>query len=396
MIQGDHGPVTIRNVRYLVPEPVRVQIGPVAYQTFQGNFDVISDFTGLKPVSLGILPELSCEVLDRDDAYAAIYQTQLTVPKAAEYQFTLAFTGGARLVVNGEVLINHQRADGWWRFDQGFCRLQAGTFPIEIYTYKDAAWLPPRLGLYVAAGGGEPQALHAYNSYPPSADPVSPILVTPGAAPTLLRAFVDFKGDRQQRLTHTIGVGDPSGVHYVYDLKSGNLAGAWRGPFVNATPMWHDRGDGSFTPEGAVQYFFNSVPLAELASGNEPFPVWQPATEVMNSTFRPKGYRMLPDGRPVFQYQLRGVSVEDRISPDEDKRSLEREITLTGAGALANPHFKLAEGAVIRQVSDNLFVVDQHYFILAGANCRPRIRNIEGRQELITPVQERMHYTLIW
>ncbi len=396
MIQGDHGPVAIRNVHYLVPELVKVTLGPVSYQTYYGNYKLISDFTALKPAASGTQPELSCEVLTSDNAYGSIYKGEITVSKDAEYQFTLAYTGGARLVVNNQTITNYQSADGWWRFDEGKLRLKAGTYPLEIYNYKDASWMPPRLGLYVAAEGGEPQTLHAFNSYPPADDPVAPILLSPGATPKLLRAFVDFNGDRKQRLTHTIGVGDPTGVHYVYDLKSGNLAAAWRGPFVDATPMWHDRGDGSFLPQGAVQYFFNNVPLAELPTGNEPFVAWQAATEVMNTAFQPKGYRMQPDGRPVFGYQLKGAKVEDAIIPDAEKRSLVREIKLTDAQALANPHFKLAEGAEIQQVSDGLFVVDQRYFIQAGTNCHPKIRTHNGRQELITPVQQSMQYTLMW
>lgn len=396
MIQGDHGPVAIRNVQYLVPEVVKVSLGTVNYQTFHGNYKAISDYAALKPAASGTQPELSCDILANDNAYGTIYKSEITVSKDAEYQFTLAYTGGARLVVNNETVTNYQSADGWWRFDQGKLRLKAGTYPIEIYNYKDASWMPPRLGLYVAAEGGEPQTLHAFNSYPPADDPVSPILLSPGATPKLLRAFVDFKGDRQQRLTHTIGVGDPTGVHYVYDLKSGNLAGAWRGPFVDATPMWHDRGDGSFVPQGAVQYFFNNVPLAEMTTGTESFPAWQPATEVMNTTFQPKGYRMQPDGRPVFMYQLKGAKVEDTILPDAEKRSLLREIKVTDAQSLSNPHFKLAEGADIQQVSDGLFVVDQNYYIQAGVNCQPKIRTVSGRQELITPVQQSIQYTLIW
>ncbi len=44
------------------------------------------------------------------------------------------------------------------------------------------------------------------------------------------------KRDHSKRLTHTIGVGDPAGIHYVYDLESGNIACVWRGDFVDATP----------------------------------------------------------------------------------------------------------------------------------------------------------------
>jgi hypothetical protein len=396
MIQGDHGPVALRNVRYLVPEVVSVSMGSVQYQTFYGNFKTIADFASLKPAAAGMQPELSCEILENDNAYGSVYRSELTVPKAATYQFVLAYTGGARLLVNQQQLVNYQSADGWWRTDVGRLQLAAGTYAIEIYNYKDASWLPPRLALYVSAEGGSPQALHAFNSYPPADDPVSPILLEPGAAPRLLRAFLDFNSDNKQRLTHTIGVGDPTGVHYVYDLKSANLACAWRGPFVDATPMWHDRGDGSFRPRGATQYFFNSVPVAELPQGSEPFPVMTAGTEVMNTSLQPKGYRLLPDGRPVFQYTLKGVQVEDRIWPDDAKRSLVREITFNKPESLTTAHFKLAEGERIVSVGEGLYAIDQRYFVQTSPGLQPRVRTSNGKQELIVPIQKSIQFTLLW
>jgi hypothetical protein len=396
MIQGDHGPVAIRNIRYLVPEVISVALGPVQYQTFYGNYKTIADFASLKPAATGTQAELSCEVLENDNAYGSVYRSELTVPKAANYQFVLSYTGGARLVVNQQTLVNYQSADGWWRTDVGRLQLAGGTYPIEIYNYKDASWLPPRLALYVSAEGGAPQALHAFNSYPPADDPVSPILLEPGASPRLLRAFLDFNGDNKQRLTHTIGVGDPTGVHYVYDLKSGNVVCAWRGPFVDATPMWHDRGDGSFRPQGAAQFFFNSVPLTELVQGTEAFPVMTAATEVMNTPLQPKGYRLLPDGRPVFQYSLKGVAVEDRIQPDDAKRSLVRTVTFDKPELLTAAHFKLAEGVNIIAVGDGLYAIDQRYFIQTNAAQQPRVRTSNGKQELIVPIQKNLQFTLLW
>ena len=120
--------------------------------------------------------------------------------------------------------------------------------------------MPPRLGLFVQSETTYPQSLHAFNSLPPDEEPTSPIFIKVGSETKLLRAFLDFKGQRNDRLTHIIGVGDPSGTHYVYDLNAANLVCVWHGDFVDATPMWHDRGDGSFRPMGAVQYLFNSQP----------------------------------------------------------------------------------------------------------------------------------------
>ena len=132
--------------------------------------------------------------------------------------------------------------------------------------------MPPHLGLFVQSETTYPQPLHAFNSLPPDEEPTPPIFIKVGSEPKLLRAFLDFKGQRKDRLTHIIGVGDPSGTHYVYDLNAANLVCVWHGDFVDATPMWHDRGDGSFRPRGAVQYLFNSQPLAFLANASEAFP----------------------------------------------------------------------------------------------------------------------------
>ena len=44
-----------------------------------------------------------------------------------------------------------------------------------------------------------------------------------------------------------MNVGSNKGLHYTYDMDHGNMVQLWRGEFLDATPMWHDRGDGSWT-----------------------------------------------------------------------------------------------------------------------------------------------------
>ena len=53
---------------------------------------------------------------------------------------------------------------------------------------------------------------------------------------TILRSFVDLPGN--VRLTHSVNVGSPEGLHYTYDMDNGMLAQVWRGGFLDATPMW--------------------------------------------------------------------------------------------------------------------------------------------------------------
>ena len=397
MIQGDHGPVAFRNVRYRLMKDVQASLSNISYKVYYGDFKVISDFAALKPAASGLIPELTCEVTENEDGYGLLYTGDITLSEDATYEFILARTGGARLVINQQQLINLQSGDAWG-YEPATVTLKAGTYPFEIYNFKNASWLPPALGLFVKSASSVQKPLHAYNSLPPDNDPVSPILIEPGNTPRLLRAFLDFKGDNTQRLTHTIGVGDPSGTHYVYDLKSGNLVCVWHGKFVDATPMWHDRGDGSFKPQGAVQYLFNNEPLGFLPTLQEAFPIMLRETQVSNTPYKGKGYSIEEGtGRPIFSYSYQGIEAEDKIYPDDSDRTITHEVTLKNRGAKTGLYYKLAEGASITELPDGLFAIDdKQYYIKAGTGVQATIREVNGKKELITTINNSIKYSIIW
>jgi hypothetical protein len=392
MIQGDHGPVAFRNIRYRLMKDAPITVSDVTYKTYYGKFRSTSDFTSLKPAATGNLNELTCEVLENENAYGITYNGNISVPEDAEYEFTVLFTGGGKFTINNQELVNFQRPDGWMG-EQKKIRLNKGTYPFEIQNFKDAGWMPPRLGLYVQTENIYAKPLHAFNSFPPDADPTAPILVSPGSGPKLLRAFLDYKGDRGQRLTHTIGVGEPSGINYVYDLRSGNLVCVWRGDFVDATPMWHDRGDGSFRPLGAPQFLLKTQPLAFIRIESEAFPAESNETE-----FRSKGYVIDPaSGRPVFKYIYKDLEIEDRVYPEDESRSFTHEVTIMTAGQQSGLYYKLAEGKSITKISDGLYAIgDREYYIKVLQPFAPAIREINGAKELVVPVTNSVKYSIIW
>jgi hypothetical protein len=389
MIQGDHGPVAFRNIRYKLLRDLDVSLSDLSYKAYQGNFKSFADFALLKPVAEGTMPTLTCEVLPTDNAYGIIYAGNLTVAEDATYEIGMVTSGGLKFVLNNQELINRTRARGR---QQVTVALKPGTYPFEIHNFKDAAWMPPRLGFYIKTPATYQVALHAFSSNPPDDDPVAPILINPGSSPKLLRAFIDFKDQRSQRLTHTIGVGDPSGVNYVYDLKAGNLVCVWRGNFADATPMWHDRGDGSFKPRGAIQYLFTSQPLAFLSNEGDGFP----ATSVEND-FKSKGYVLdEKTGRPIFKYIYKGLEVNDKIYPADNDRSLTHEIQVKGTGH-QNLYYKLAEGRSILALPNGTYAVDdKQYYIKLKSGANAKIRDVNGKKELVVPVSGQLEYTLIW
>lgn len=395
LIQGDHGPVALRNISYRLIKEIKLSLSDITYKTYYGNFKTISEFESLKPAETGSSPELTCEVLSNEDAYGAQYAGTVHVPEDGMYKFTLEHSGGARLLINNDQLVNVQRRDAYER-SEGWITLKAGKYPFEIYNFKDASWMPPRLGLFVESATSYPQALHAFNSLPPADQPVPPIYLNPGSQPRLLRAFLDFNGDRKQRLTHTIGVGDPSGTHYVYDLKSGNLVCAWHGDFVDATPMWHDRGDGSFRPRGAVQYLFNNQPLAFLTTDKDAFPVTDRAALVQDGGYRGKGYDIDESGRPVFRYTYQGLDVEDKIYPDDDNRAITHEISIKNRGTRKGLYYKLGEGDEIQQLKDGLYSLNDKQYYIRVSGATPIIREGNGKKELIIPVESNVKYSIQW
>jgi len=391
-IQGDHGAVAFRNIRYKMLREVTPTISSIKYKIYHGHYKVINDFVSQKPVLEGTSPELTCEILDVDNSYGTIYSGNINIPEDGQYEFGLAFTGGARLVVNGTVITERQSFDAN-TLESSKLNLKAGTYPFEIFNYKDAGWHPPRLALYVTAEGANRVELHAYNSYPPDESPVSSIFINPSQGPKLLRAFLDFKGDGNRRLTHTIGVGEVTGTNYAYDMKSGNLVCVWRGNFVDATPMWHDRGDGSFKPMGAAEFTFLNQPLAYLKNQSDAFPVMSNEEE-----YRGKGYEIEEStGRPVFKYIYKGLDVSSKITPDAEAKIFIHEITLKDRGTEPNLFYKLGEGNSILQMPDGSFAIDdkRYYILVNGAVAI--VRKIGDKQELIASFDSAtLKYSIIW
>lgn len=391
MIQGDHGAVAFRNIKYQLMKELEASVSDVTFKVSYGRFGEIDDFATLTPSKTGTSKDLSCEILDQEDHYGAVYTGTISVPEDDTYLFELAFTGGAKMVINNQTLVDVQRPDAGGR-RRGTVTLKAGSYPFEIYNYKEASWMPPHLGLYVRTPGSYPKMLSAYNSNPPDDEPTSPILIHVGASTKLLRAFVDFKGDRGKRLTHTIGVGDPAGIHYVYDLESGNIACVWRGNFVDATPMWHERGDGSFLPQGAVQYLFVNQPLAFLATAADPFPVMGKENE-----FRTKGYVLEEStGRPVFNYLYQGLEVSDKVYPTDNNRVITHDVVIKNRGTRTGLYYKLAEGSSILKMPDGSYAIDdKQYYIKSSSPVT--VRDSNGKKELVAIVDgSTLNYSIIW
>jgi len=206
----------------------------------------------------------------------------------------------------------------------------------------------------------------------------------------ILRSFIDLDGSK--RVTHAISVGSPLQVHYTYDADNGQLVLLWKGGFLDATPMWHDRGDGSSRPLAKAIRIGDATPqIQRLAT---------PQTELKKDTsgsgFRPKGYMLGAAGLPVFKYQTYGLSVKDATRVIDDGQGITREIEPEGS---ANDlYLCLAKANVIEQKDGKYVIADKAYSItiVDEAKLKPIIRTIQGTQELLVPFQSKIIYSILF
>ncbi len=392
MIQGDHGPVAFRNIRYLAFDSAPLRATGITYNYHQGPFKKISDFASKEVAGSGSGKNISWEYSPKEDQFGLEIKGNLEVPENGSYHFEMRCNGGARFVIDDQVVIDHDNNHNVRQVVKGAKQLTAGSHPFKLYYFKSAGWMAPAIGLFVEGDNLRKQPLHAQSSMLNDRGLVNPIIERVEAKPRLLRAFLDFNGNNRQRLTHTVGIGDPSGVHYIYNLKAGNVVCGWRGAFIDATPMWHNRGDGSFRPLGDVQYFFIDQPLAVLDNMNAHFP-----NEYKESDFRPKGYALdEATGRPVFKYIYKGIEVQDSIEPDGKGNYLNRVVRLSQT--VPNLYFKIAEGKDMTVMPDGSYAVDdKKYYVQILDSAAPVVREVKGKKELIVPMTtQELSYAIIW
>jgi hypothetical protein len=389
MIQGDHGPVAFRNIRYNLLSPSQARLCELTYKSYHHSFTNLEDFQTLSAVDSGRLEQIQVQVADAEDRYGISFDGKIIIPEEDEYQFTIGYSGGFRFIFNGEMLAEENVGDRQGK-KTASVNLKKGTYPFQLLNMKNAGWRSPMLGLEVQTASTLPQKFHTYASFPETSNMSNPILENPGAKPRMLRAFVNYQNEAPT-LTQTIGLGFPGGINYVYDMTSAQLVGLWRGDFVDATPMWHNRGNGSFKPNGAVLWRFLGQPLAVLADLETPFPAYSTQGIVQ------KGYRIDPVSQhPIFLHAYEGMEIETQIDPDPNQNFLIQQMTFSGE-MVDSCYLKLAEGAV-QELADGSFLIgDQAYYIHLLTEQKTMIREVEGKTELILAVDgEPVRFEIIW
>ena len=244
--------MAFRNIKITPYEKPCPKLPNLRYSVYEGRFDELGGWEELPPEAEGTSVILTSNLGNKSKQFLIRYTGILHVKEPGTYTF-LNVPGGSGLVrINNEEAIALSENNS-----SATVELLEGELPFELFYSKYRDWVEPGLGLAVSGEGLREYLISDRGGNNESR--VDPILVDPLEKP-VLRSFMDLPDG--PRVTHAVSVDNPDQLHYTYDLDHGALVQVWRGDFLDATPMWHDRGDGSSRPLGAVHHFTTQPALA--------------------------------------------------------------------------------------------------------------------------------------
>lgn len=404
MIQGDHGPVAIRNITYKSYGTEPVTLSNLTLSAYEGKFKSISDFNALTPVRETEVAVLEHKGSGTKDNFGGRIKGTLKVPRAGEYLFNLSLNwipsdnnyperpnGVGQLIIGNKKVID---LDGRVGNAAALVPLEAGEHPIELSYLKNFGYWYAQSNDFTLAVEGPGVPYTTLNTPLRAAEPIGAITLVADHKPVMLRSFINHQG---QKRTHVLSVGEPTHVNYTFDLRTGDFLQMWRGNFLEATPMWHGRGETQLgVPLGSLIEFSGKPSLALLADQQAAWPD-------SNAAYHYHGYDVDQAGRPVFKYSLGKASVRESFEAEEGGRKLAHSFTVTPGQETTQIWCRVAEGNEITKLPNGLYAVnDKEYLIELPKRVKPVIRTTaRNTKELLLPVKAKnnvaaVSYSLVW
>ncbi len=397
MLQGDHGPVAFRHIRYKLYGDDLIEAKNVEYQVFKGVFTNIDTLQTLTPATTHTTDSISYRVTDESDRYTLVFNGTLEIPQDGNYLFKVQAGGPSWFRLDNDVLADNDAAENFEHAGYGTKNLKKGTYPFALIYVNSVPW---RKALALSYEGPEiPLTPLTTAASAPQDRNEESVLIKVARKPVLQRGFIHH-GDN--KLTHTVAIGMPEHINYAYDLKNNGMVNAWRGHFLDATEMWVDRGEKQLeVPLGAVLTLPDLPAVAALRQKNDP---WPDSVSLESKEITNKGHKLRKNGLPVFFYTLNQVSVEDYLYPASGNQGLSREISFHFEQPDSPLYCLLASGSLIEKLPDGSYAIDDlRYYIEAieSGKEQPIVREQAGKYELLVPVvpqnqQALVKYSIIW
>lgn len=384
VIQGDHGPVALKNIQYKLYKRQNISISDLNFKEYNDNYQEK-------------IPNLNMVKESKDEAVKAV---SLEMLKTRNYQKAFLYTGKLNVPETGTYLFNFKADEGVI----GVLVINNDTISSNVLTLKKGEAVPFSLAvsktkplienfeLTYEGPGIKKQSLDANVFISGKViKPNKSMMVSAKDGAIVQRSFLRHHDEIR---THCISVGTPEGIHYSYDMNLGALLSVWSGDdFFDSTLMWTSRGGEQF---GRTQAF--AMPMfgySEFASLKDTDTPWVPINEATKFI----GYDFDSNGRPIFTSVVEGTTITNEFSPIVEHRGINRIIKTNGKKKLFH---KINEGESIKLLEDGTYMInDDSYFIKFSdkKSLKPFIRKSNGKEELLVKIpsgKQTINYTIIW
>jgi Domain of Unknown Function (DUF1080) len=395
MIQGDHGPVAIKSIKYKLYEDKKISFGSITNKQYESNYHDLINMDSLKLVSESKVENIDLtEVSLNNSRKIVTYSGTMEIPATGEYLFKMGLNGGGVLIIKNDTIIN-MNEDYSYAYTEKFGNLvlEKGSTPFTIVYNKKFPW---RGEFDLKVEGPE---IQSYSIQEPIVIPGRPrpeverIMVEPKDAIVTQRGFFMHK---KVKKVFSIAVGSPIGLHYAYDLSTGSLLSVWDGTFIDATLMWDSRGEDQL--QSPNEFHVSSFGGLEFAFLKDDKSLW-PIEVTDDLKFKQLGYEFNESGVPLFSNKIDGTTITNTFVPSSSGRKIQRIITIDGTKEIWH---KIAEGEKIEVLPNNTYIINnESYYIDFSGNgkFKPIIRNINGVDELLLKVpsgKQSIKYHIIW
>lgn len=393
MIQGDHGPVALKNIQYKLYTDQAIGFKNLKLTTYE---NAAKQFPNLD--SLNVLNETEVEAIElttiaNDNSQKIFkYTGEMAIPDSGNYLFDLKVDGGAALLINKDTLVSMNGNYNKDSLGLGKISLEKGDVPFTLIYNKHTPWRRyfnvyvegPKIQKYSLQKVVQPERIQEIKQ---------DFSIKVENEPVVQRSFWMHEGEKR---THCIAVGMPQGTHYTYDLETGSLLQVWGGDFMDATKMWLSRGEKQLgAPMGFIVSLHGDPEFAFLENKDADWP----HNSIENPQFRQKGYEFDSNGIPTFLAQINGSNVTNTLIPSDDERALKRIITVD---ATTDLWYKIADGERIEELPDGTFIVNNESYYIdfdGNSNLKPIVRNSSGKDELLVKIKtgkQKFNYNIIW
>lgn len=366
--------------------PMGGSLHDLRFALYLGDWEKLPDFAKLKPHRQGKVDDnlIRVKLDDYKNEFGVVFDGRLNAPRKGSYRFYLASDDGARLLIDGKEIVNHDGVHPFGDIKEKGIALEKGEHDFRLEYFQGGG----DIGLFAAWKGADfqitPLSKWLHPNWKTGAKKKSefdPIPLVVKDEPIIYRNFIEGAGNR------AIAVGYPGGISIAWSAESMNLALIWRGAFIDAGRHWNSRGGGHEKPlgydvlrpigEATPAFFVTDQPDAE-------WPKWDQTQRF--DGFDWKGYTLDAKRSPTFRYVWQGADVEESFTasgngnqPDGNP-ALVRTVKVSGK-LPANAWFRLATGTI--EARDGSF-------LCADGSTRFRITAAAARiagQNLVIPAQ---------